>query len=153
MTYRAQHTENKATEKQAIRETGSPTTSSSSTTTDTQPGVFLAPWEYEQIRQGYESLLGRLNIHKAHDIEIAINRRVEVSAILDALEQTALAPRPSHAYFRAILTRYAEHGILTREDAEAERQERRRERYLAKRQQYSAWYDAPLDECRDQLFF
>ena len=155
MTYSEHHTDNKVTENPAAenraseKSTGS--SSSSSTTYNTEPGVFLDPMEYEMIRQTYTRLLGVLNAYKAQDIERAINRYVQTSAIIDALEQTALAPRPSHAYFRAILMRYADHCILTREQAEEERKERRRQRYLAKRQQYSSWYDSPIDEDQDLL--
>lgn len=151
MTYSEQHSNNKATETATKREGPSKkNTSSTSTIANTHPGVFLEPFEWEQIRQGYEMLLGALNAYRARDIEIAVENHLEVSAILDALEQTALAPRPSHSYLRAILMRYTREGIYTADRAEAQREERRLERYNAKKLQYNTWYgqsvfDPPVD--------
>ena len=145
MTNRVQHTEKKVTEKQA-RTTAACSATSSSTTTATQPGVFwLAPHELEQIRQAYAGLLGDLNLYKAQVIEEAVKNGVEASAILDAIEQTAYAPRPSHAYFSAILRRYIASQITTAKKAEDERQERLRRRWKANRGDWSAWYDRPED--------
>ena len=145
MTYSEHHTDNKVNKDQVSKKS-----STSSTIANTHPGVLLEPFEWEQIRQGYEMLLGALNAYRARDIEIAVENHLEVSAILDALEQTALAPRPSHSYFRAILMRYTREGIWNVERAEAEREERRRERYSAKKTQYNTWYgqslyDPPVD--------
>lgn len=144
MTYREQSTENKVTE--ASEKKAAPATSSS-TTVYTRPGVSLHPWEYEQIRMTYSELLGDLNMYKAMDIQRAIDGGVELSAILDALEQTAMASRPTHYYFRAILRRYVEQHITTAEEAEAQRIERRKDRKAAKSAQWLGWYNAqaPVD--------
>jgi len=144
MTYKAQSTEDKVTE--SVRRTsGTTCRSTSSSTIDTEPGVFTSPMDLEKIRQAYKEILGDLNVFKAHDIEIALSKHLQVSAILDAIEQTALAPRPSHVYFRAILERYVRHAIYTADDAQKERQERRRLRMRAKSRQWSEWYADPDD--------
>jgi DNA replication protein DnaD len=98
--------------------------------------------DLEQIRQMYVDVLGPLNAIKAQGIERAMKQEIEPSAILDALEQTALAPRPSHAYLMAILRRYAAAGIHTADEAEADRQRFAIERAAASRER-STWYDAP----------
>ena len=76
-------------------------------------------------------------------IERAINNGLQTSAILDAIEETAMAPRPSHYYFRAIVVRYMQEGILTQEQAEAQRYKRRHERQMARMRQEAAWYNNP----------
>lgn len=123
---------------------------------NTQPGVYslertVEPWEYEIVRQYYEDILGELNLLKAKDIEWAMTNGLENTAVCDALEQTAMAPRPTHYYFRAILRRYVNHRILTKKDAEKERLERQRERAIAFRKNWSSWYSSPNDD--DDLWF
>ena len=124
------------------------TTTSSSTTTraHTAGRVPPTPFEWEQIRQTYVDVLGALNCVKAHDIEEAVNQGVQPSAILDAIEQTALAPRPTHYYLRAVLRRYANWGIFTREAAEKDRNERKREQRLAQYRNECTWYGGQLYE-------
>lgn len=120
---------------------------SSTTTIHTDPGVFcLPPQDLEAIRTYYNSILGPLNMAKAAVIERAIQAGVTASAILDALEQTALAPRPSHAYLTAILRRYMAEGITTAEEAEAQRFQRRHEREMARVEREHTWYMSPADE-------
>ena len=143
MTHAVQHSEKIVTENQERTRTRTSATSSSSTTIDTQPGVFVTPMDLETIRQAYNEVLGDLNLYKAHDIEIAFSKQLKVSAILDAIEQASLAPRPSHVYFRAILERYARQRIHTAEEAQKDRQERRRQRMRAKSRQWSEWYSDP----------
>ena len=124
------------------QEAGCGSSSSSSTTTyHTGPGV--SAHDLDVIRQYYNSFLGSLNQVKASVIEQAIRAGVETSAILDALEQTGIAPRPSHYYFAAILRRYMREGITTQEKAEAQRFQRRHEREMARMDREHAWYDNP----------
>lgn len=104
--------------------------------------VQPSPMDLEQIRTMYVDVLGALNAIKARDIEQAMNGGVTTSAILDALEQTALAPRPTHAYLRAVLRRYVAEGVTTAEEAERSREAYRAQRAAAGRER-SAWYDAP----------
>lgn len=102
------------------------------------------PAELEQIRIAYNSVLGELNCVKARIIEQAMEYAVEPSAIIDAIEQTALAPRPSFYYFRAILTRYMNEHIHTAADAEHERYLRR------EKQQNEKWAREEWFEHREQ---
>lgn len=104
----------------------------------------MNPIDLEAIRTGYVDVLGQLNAYKAQDIERAIAFGLDASAILDALEQTALAPRPSHAYFRAILGRYISQDIKTAQDAERDRDKFRARREAANRER-AAWYADPAD--------
>jgi hypothetical protein len=120
--------------------------SSSTTTIDTEPGVLLLhPVDMEAIRTGYVDILGPINAIKARAIEAAINSGLDASAILDALEQTALAARPSHAYLCAILRRYITQGIRTAADAEADREAYAARREAANRER-AAWYADPSDD-------
>ena len=115
----------------------------------TEPGVFkrreLEPMELEEIRQAYAEVLGPLNSVKAHDIETAIDAGLDGSAIVDAINETAMARRPSHYYLRAVLRRYMAEGIFTAARAEQLRQQRRRERMAANRRQWDNWYQGPDD--------
>lgn len=101
--------------------------------------------ELEAIRQEYVDEIGALNAIKARDIEAAIEAGVQASAILDAIEQTALAPRPSHYYLRAILRRYAAEGITTAEEAERSRGDFRTRRAAAGRDRAEWWHNPALD--------
>ena len=140
MTTKRQEVEKKKTE--AIRQQNSG--SSRSTTYNTEPGV--SAHDLEVIRQYYNSLLGELNYVKASVIEQAIGVGIETSAIIDALEQTGTAPRPSHYYFAAILRRYMREGITTQAKAEEQRFRRRHEREIARMEREHAWYDSPNAE-------
>ena len=132
-------------EREGARESRS---SSSSTTTTTMAHgagrVLIDPQDLEAIRTGYYEILGPLNSVKARIIEAAFMNGVEASAILDALEQTALARRPSHAYLCAILRRYMTFGIRTAEAAQQDRDEYAARREAANRER-AAWYADPAD--------
>ena len=54
-----------------------------------------------------------------------------------------MAPRPSHAYLRAILARYRAEGITTREKAEDDRRRRRAQKERARIERENAWYAPP----------
>ena len=128
------------------RHTTTPNNNSTSTTIDTEPGVFLSPMDMEAIRQTYNDILGTLNFIKARDIEWAIRSGLKAGAILDAIEQTAMAHRPSHPYLVAILERYISYGIHTREDAERDRIAHKARRDAANRERWNAWYKNPEDD-------
>lgn len=132
-----------------IQQRADSSSSSSTTTTTTMnngAGRVLFPQDYEAIRTGYVDVLGQLNGFKARDIEWAINNGLEASAILDALEVTAMAKRPTHYYFRAILHRYATFGIHTAEDAERDREAWAARREAANRESWGAWYKDPAED-------
>lgn len=107
-------------------------------------GRVLNPSDLEQVRMAYNSILGDLNAVKARAIEEAMCYGVEASAVIDAIEQTALAPRPSFYYFRAILRRYTNDGITTAEMAKNDRWERR------KKQQQEKWRSEEWFEHRNE---
>ena len=148
MTEQQIHSDNRVTERErAAGSSSSTTTTTTSTTTtyNTEPGVFrVNPIDLEAIRSGYVDILGPINSIKARAIEAAIAHGLDASAILDALEQTALAARPSHAYLCAILRRYITQGIRTAADAEADRAEYAARREAANRER-AAWYADPAD--------
>ena len=123
-----------------------PAATTTSSSINTEPGVFsIDPSDLEVIRQYYVTLLGPLNYYKARDIERAAEAGIDASGILDALEQTAGARRPSHYYLRAVLARYISDGIHSAADAEAARERRRLERDTANRERWSNWYASPED--------
>lgn len=132
--------------KETISEAEQLTTESSSTTSSslhTNPGVLLAPADMETIRIAYESVLGLLNSVRAHDIEWALGCGLKLSAILDAIDQTAMARNPSHFYLRAILQRYVKDEIFTREIAAKRRRYRSDMRKLHSEDRWSSWYGSP----------
>ena len=144
MTQRQTHYDQKETEREE-RRTSIDTTSSGILVSSIPHGPrrVLPPIDLEAIRTGYLDVLGSLNAIKARDIEWAIDNGLEASAILDALEQTSMAARPTHYYFRAILRRYVTEGIHDAMAAEAAREEFRAQREAARRETWGAWYQDP----------
>lgn len=138
MTNQEQSTEKRTTEQEPASAT------STSTSIDTQPGVSAL--DLDRIRRAYNDVLGELNIVKAHVIEDAIDAGLQTDAILDAIEQTAMARRPSHYYLAAILTRYQSDHLFTKKQIDADRCARRRERFISNRQRWADWYESPEDQ-------
>jgi hypothetical protein len=96
----------------------------------------------------YVKILGPLNAYKAQDIVRAAMNGLEVSAIIDAIDQTAMAPRPSHYYFRAVLTRYWTEGLTTVEKVQEDRLRRFHQQRESKGNDWQDWYGnlfEPLD--------
>ena len=120
--------------------------SSSTTTMHTDPGVsWLSPYEMETIREVYEDVLGPINTYKAQAIGKAIACGLTLDAIIDAIEQTAMAARPTHAYLAAILRRYATYGLTTRAAAERDREDFAARREAANRER-ATWYRSTDDD-------
>ena len=117
-------------------------TATTTTTTNTEPGVLADPHDLELIRQAYLEILGPINVVKANIIERALMNGVKPDAILNAITETGMAPRPSHAYLSAILTRYMMMGITDMAAIEAERAEREQARREANASKWS-WYSDP----------
>ena len=138
-------TETASSERASSSPSSTPSTSTTSTTMAHGAGRILDPQDLEAIRTGYADVLGALNAVKARDIERAISCGLDASAILDAIEQTALAPRPSHAYLRAILERYAREEITSAERAERDREVHRLRQQSWRDEQTVAWYNPPMD--------
>lgn len=154
MTTQRQQVDIQKTERRKETATGTGTT----TTYHTEPGVSAQ--DLEEIRIHYEGVLRcYLNNVTAGDIEEAISAGLQASAILDALNQTAMAPRPSHYYFRAILKRYMREGITTREKAEEQRWKRKHDMEIRQDSQQRAWFTNPAlnyqqrDYTDDDSFF
>lgn len=101
---------------------GSSSTSSTSTTTrHTEPGVscFAGKNALDQehdlkvFAKAYNDILGPMNMQIAYYVTQLCHQGMELEVILDALQQTAWARRPSPQYFRAICARRQSQGILT----------------------------------------
>ena len=135
MTYQAQR-------KDKLSNELSTSVTATTTTTNTEPGVLADPHDLELIRQAYFEVLGPINVVKANVIERALMNGVKPDAILNAITETGMAPRPSHAYLTAILTRYMMMGITDMNAILAERAERDQARREANASKW-AWYSDP----------
>ena len=105
----------------------------------------LNPDELEQIRIAYNGVLGELNSVKARIIEFALTWGLDYTAIIDAIEQTALAPHPTHYYFQAIVNRYMNDRLITAKDAERDRYIRR-EKQRKEKWERDEWFEHRKDE-------
>lgn len=99
-------------------ETTTASSSSNTTTIPTRPGVcLLNPQDLEDIRISYKSSLGmELTATVAAYIERCLRAGMQAEVVVDAIERTGWARRPSPFYLRAILRRYLEWSIFTMED-------------------------------------
>lgn len=57
----------------------------------------------ERIVHAYTQAVGPMNYFVAQEIESAIRQGLTVANILEAIQITSFAPRPSAAYLRAVL--------------------------------------------------
>ena len=103
------------------KETSSSTTSTTTTRT-TEPGVFPLPLEdMERIAAEYRENIGPLNGGAARMIEQGLRETMcTADDMIYAIHETALAPRPSAAYLRAILRRWAHTGVDAPEERNSE---------------------------------
>ena len=109
------------------RKQGTVTVGSSSTTTTyhTEPGVCTAnPQDLEVIRTAYNGVCGPLTAPIAHFIEKCLSAGMEPAVIVDAIERTGWARRPSPFYLRAILQRYLRDRIKTMDDVREDEEDR-----------------------------
>ena len=86
-------------------------TSSTSTTASTEPGVLYNENDLLSIKQAYNDCIGDLKAAVAWYLEGLIKWGMEPEVILNAINETGWAKRPSPQYMRAILERYKAHGI------------------------------------------
>ena len=129
-------------EEEVIESTSSSTTTT--TTGNTNPGVFSAGIDYDYIRDTFLEVIGHMTIFHAKFIEKSItDGKLDTSAVIDALEQTSFAPRPSFPYFRAVLSRYVAEGIHSAEEAAQQRWARAIERADRNRDKEMRWYQEP----------
>ena len=112
--------------------------STTTTTYHTEPGVSV--YDQEVIRDYYTQILGNFNGIVAADLSRFLAAGIRPPVILDALEITARAPRPSFYYLRAILERYLDEGVRTMEDVEEDKRRRAKRRRQAYTETYGAWY-------------
>ena len=119
----------------AVQEAGS----SSTTTREHAPGR-VSRRDLETIRETYVQNIGPLTAPVAAMIERHLNAGMEPSVILYAIEETGFAPRPSAQYLRAILTRYANFGILTQNDVMEDANRRERDQREALEARWDSWY-------------
>ena len=80
---------------------------------DTEPGVLISPEDGERIAQSYHRNIGNLTGAVASFITQAVASGLTVANILEAIEITGFAPRPSAAYLRAILRNWIRDGVTT----------------------------------------
>lgn len=114
--------------------------SSTSTSIDTAPGVFFSEEDLKAIREAYVMSVGELNVMVASMLERFLRAGLEPLAVIHAIEETGMAMMPSPYYLRAILTRYVREGLHTLEDVLAAEAERDRRRYEAGEQRAQRWY-------------
>ena len=96
------HTTNTTTEGSSIN------SSSSSTSIHTQPGVH----DLCCIKEAYNNCIGDLKAPIAWYLEGLMASGMQPEVILNAIQETGWARRPSPQYLRAILERYKAYGIL-----------------------------------------
>lgn len=97
-------------------------TSTSTTSMTTEPGVCIPPEDLSAIRDAYIMAINMpMTASIAHEIEAALKDGMETCCILDAIQQTGNAPRPSPYYLRAILQRWRRDGILTADKLAADK--------------------------------
>ena len=74
---------------------------------DTHPGVSINPEDGNRIIAAYVENIGpAINAPVARLIEDFIKAGHTVDHVIDAIERTGFAPRPSPAYLRAVLRNY-----------------------------------------------
>lgn len=125
------------------RKQGTATVSSSSTTTTihTEPGVCTcSPADLEVIRTAYTGVCGQLTAPIAHFIEKCISAGMEPAVIVDAIERTGWARRPSPFYLRAILQRYLREQIRTMDDVEGDNADRQQYQQQHGDDGWREWY-------------
>lgn len=85
--------------------------SSSTTTAATLPGVLFNDQDLTAIKQAYNECIGDLKAAVAWYLEGLMEWGMEPEVILNAINETGWAKRPSPQYMRAILERYKAHNI------------------------------------------
>ena len=68
----------------------------------------------ERIVQAFTQAVGPMNYFIAQEIEKAIQQGLTVANVLEAIQITSFAPRPSAAYLRAVLRNWIRDGVSHR---------------------------------------
>lgn len=122
------------------------TGTSTSTTIAPEPGVFCSPEDLDTIREYYTDSIGPLTGAIAYYIEGKIRRGMQPGVILDAINQTGWARRPSPHYLKAILDRLEMEGVKTVQQLDVNKMRRDRERDEANARQWRKWYRDPEED-------
>ena len=80
----------------------------------TEPGVSINREAGERIVQAFTQAVGPMNYFIAQEIEKAIQQGLTVANVLEAIQITSFAPRPSAAYLRAVLRNWIRDGVSHR---------------------------------------
>ena len=75
--------------------------------------MCISPEALEAIREAYVACVGFMTASIAHEIEAAIKDGMFPEVVIDAIQQTGNAPRPSPYYLRTILRRWRPRGATT----------------------------------------
>ena len=77
----------------------------------TAPGVSINREAGERIVQAFTQAVGPMNYFVAQEIEKAVQQGLTVANVLEAIQITSFAPRPSAAYLRAVLRNWIRDGV------------------------------------------
>lgn len=80
----------------------------------TEPGVSINREAGQRIVQAFTQAVGPMNYYVAQEIESAIRQGLTVANVLEAIQITSFAPRPSAAYLRAVLRNWIRDGVSHR---------------------------------------
>lgn len=115
------------------------TTTTSSSSVHTQPGVSD---DQLRILIAYNEILGDMPSQVGHFLTELMADGMEADVIINAINDTAWAPRPSPRYLRGILLRYQDDEINTMEDLRRNQSRRdmaRRRDHYAREQELEWW--------------
>lgn len=122
---------------------GSTSTSTSTTTTETRSRACSSDRDLMAIMEAYEQFIGPMNGAIQRIIGIALGAGMQAAVVLEAINTTAWAPRPSARYLAAILRRYQAQGISTIEDVMRDNDRFEQRVNSLKRRRDARWYDEP----------
>lgn len=94
-----------------------PMTSNSTTTStsrDTQPGVSRET--LKRLLRAYNEILGNMTNQVGWYLNELMEQGMEVEVIINAINETGWAQRPSPRYLKCILERYRDDEIMTMDD-------------------------------------
>lgn len=135
------------------RRTGS---SSTTTTVATEPGVSCnwaeVNYVWQQIMNAYcQTINADMSMQVAHMIADYMRYGIEPEVIVEAINETGFAARPSPQYLRAILRRCTNQSIHTMEQWRNAQWEREEQMTKASKARFDAWSYFPGKE--DELPF
>lgn len=148
-----QYYDNTSTRNRTSRSTSSRSSSSTSTTTTvaTEPGVSSSratvDYAWNQIIAAYcRTINQNMSMQVAHMIADYMRWGIESDVIIEAINETGFAPKPSPQYLRAILRRCTNQGIMTMEQWNYAQDERQTAIHTACNARFDAWSYYPGKE-------